>query len=243
MKSSKIIESWNRIEPDNYASERMLSAILEQSKSINIRKDNTITMIKVKKVLVPIAACFALMIAIAGIVGTNLNWFGSEPDSGTGIDGTVLPGGSVPEGIDPIMASVAVYPTYRDLSDVAEATLREITKDEAYGIEGLSEHLPSTVIDGYHFRNSSLYETIMKDGTKYYLLRVDYTTGDETVADYSVQLTSFVPHGEGIIYASDSIPGNITHEFFHFECNGVCFGMSPGDLTYDEIMAVISSIN
>ena len=243
MKNNKIIDSWNLIEPSVSANERMLSAILERNRSVQKEKDKVIYMTKAKKMLIPVAACLALLVAVTGIAGNTLNWFGSKPDSGTGVDGTVIPGGSVPEGIDPIMASVAVYPADRELSDVADATLREITEDEAYRIEGLSEHLPSLVIDGYHFRNSSIYETTMKDGTKYYLLRVDYTTGDETVADYSVQLTSFMPKVEDTIYMSDSIPSDISHEFFHFERNGVCFGMNPGDLTYDEIMSVINSIS
>ena len=171
-----------------------------------------------------------------------MNWFGKKPDAGVGVDGTVLPGGSMPEGIDPVVASVAVYPADRSLSDIADATLKEITEEEAYGFDGLSEHLPSTVIEGYHFRNASIYETTMKDGSKYYLLRVDYTTGDKNIADYSVQLTSFKPQTEDAIFASDSIPSDISG-YFHFERNGVYFGMSPGDLSYDEIMTVVNSIN
>ena len=31
--------------------------------------------------------------------------------------------------------------------------------------------------DGYHFGKANLYETTMKDGTVYYMLRVQYTTG------------------------------------------------------------------
>ena len=41
---------------------------------------------------------------------------------------------------------------------------------------GLGNHLP-----GYHFAKASLYETTIKDGTKYHLFRVTYTTGNDEI--------------------------------------------------------------
>lgn len=48
---------------------------------------------------------------------------------------------------------------------------------DAYGFDTLGEYLPASLPDGYHFGKSDLYETTMKDGTVYYMLRVQYTTG------------------------------------------------------------------
>ena len=128
MKNDKIIGSWNKIEPSDSANERMLTAILERNRSVQNGKDKVNYMSKTKKILIPAVACLALLIAVTGIVGTNLNWFGSKTDAGAGVDGTVVPGGCLPEGIDPIVASVAVYPADRSLSDIADATLNEILK-------------------------------------------------------------------------------------------------------------------
>lgn len=107
--------------------------------------------------------------------------------------------------------------------------------------ENPDEHLPSTVIDGYQFKNASLYETTMKDGSKYFLLRVDYTTGDRNIADYSVQLTTFKPQTDDAILTPDTIPDNVS-DYFHFEQGSIYYGMNPGDLTYEEVMAVVKSI-
>ena len=249
MKNDRIIASWNKIEPDEPADQRMLSAILERNRSVQNGKDKANHMSKTVRILIPAAACMALLIAAAGIMGAKMNWFGNKPDAGAGSKDTVAGAndtvdraGTLPEGIDPIAASVAVYPADRSLSDIADAVLKELTEEEAYGVEGLSGHLPSAVIDGYRFKNASLYETTMKDGSKYRMLRVFYTTGDRNIADYFVQLTNFRPRTEAEIYASDSIPGNISG-FFNFERNGVYFGMRSGALSYDDIMTVVNSID
>lgn len=81
MKNNKIIASWDKIEPSNSANERMLSAILERSCSVHYRKGKARSMAqakKTKKYLIPIAACLAAIIVVTGIVGNNLNWFGSK---------------------------------------------------------------------------------------------------------------------------------------------------------------------
>ena len=79
MKNNRIIASWNKIEPDDSANERMLSAILEQNRSVRGRKDKVISMLrnaKAKKKMIPVTACLVVLAAVVGIVGYNLNWFG-----------------------------------------------------------------------------------------------------------------------------------------------------------------------
>ena len=258
MKNDKIITSWDKIEPSDSANERMLSAILERNRSVHDRKDKVNSMSRTKKtkrMLIPVAACLVALIAITGIVGNNLNWFGTKgdvgSDAGAGVDGTVLPGGSIPEGIDPVVASIAVYPADKSLSDVADATLNEINEAEAYSTIEMGDHLPTSIPDGYHFKNASIYETTMKDGTKYYLLRVNYTTGDNDsadisthTADISVQLTNFHPNTEDAIYTMDSLPNDFSgKKFLRVVYSNVYVGFEVGDLTYDEIMLVLNSIN
>ena len=52
------------------------------------------------------------------------------------------PGGSWPEGVDPKMASIAVYPATEKVQDVAEATLRTLSEEEALEFEDLGQYLP-----------------------------------------------------------------------------------------------------
>ena len=83
----------------------------------------------------------------------------------------------IPTGIDPVIASIAVYPATESIEDVANATVESIAEVDAYGFDTLGEYLPASLPDGYHFGKADLYETTMKDGTVYYMLRVQYTTG------------------------------------------------------------------
>jgi hypothetical protein len=119
-----------------------------------------------------IAACLCLV--VAGIAVSQIpNVF---PDHGAGID----PGRTHPDGIDPVIASIAVYPATESIEDVANATVESIAEADAYGFDTLGEYLPASLPDGYHFEKADLYETTMKDGTVYYMLRVQYTTGYDT---------------------------------------------------------------
>ena len=72
---------------------------------------------------------------------------------------------------------MAVYPATESIEDVANATVESIAEADAYGFDTLGEYLPASLPDGYHFGKADLYETTMKDGTVYYMLRVQYTTG------------------------------------------------------------------
>lgn len=115
MKNDKIIASWNKIEPSDSADERMLSAILERNRSVRNRKDKVNYMSRTKKRLIPAVVCMALLIAVTGIIGGNLGWFGSKDYTVklTNGDSIVYRNGSTSE------ASFEVdYPvTSRDLTD------------------------------------------------------------------------------------------------------------------------------
>lgn len=66
MKNKRIVDSWNKIEPDATAEARMLDSILAHNHSSEAEGGKVITMNKVFnwKRLVPIAACLALAVAI-----------------------------------------------------------------------------------------------------------------------------------------------------------------------------------
>ena len=79
MKNNKIITSWDKIEPSDSANDRMLSAILEKNRSVHDRKDKVNYMSQrknFKKFLIPVAACLVAIVAVTGIVGSNMGWFG-----------------------------------------------------------------------------------------------------------------------------------------------------------------------
>lgn len=81
MKNNKIITSWDKIEPSDSANDRMLSAILEKNRSVHDRKDKVNYMSQrknFKKFLFPVAACLVAIVAVTGIVGSNMGWFGSK---------------------------------------------------------------------------------------------------------------------------------------------------------------------
>ena len=81
MKNNKIITSWDKIEPSDSANDRTLSAILEKNRSVHDRKDKVNYMSQRKnfnKILIPVAACLVAIVAVTGIVGSNMGWFGSK---------------------------------------------------------------------------------------------------------------------------------------------------------------------
>jgi len=92
MKNKRIIDSWNKIELDSTADERMLDAILARNYSGKTEKRKVFTMNRTfnLKRLAPIAACLVLLVAVTAIVGNNSNWFRSSIYSETlGENGTL----------------------------------------------------------------------------------------------------------------------------------------------------------
>ena len=201
-----------------------------------------------------IAACLCLV--VAGItVSQILNVF---PDYGAGID----PGGTHPDGVDPIIASVAVYPATEKIEDVADATNESISEADAYEFDILGEYLPTSLPDGYHFGKANLYETTMKDGTVYYMFRVQYTTGygtpqestgEEVAPDPNTLDNSFVvfvmnykPEVKREIYEPTDITESKLEEIggltFHISYGDIYVGISPDTATTDDILVVVESL-
>jgi len=80
MKNKRIIDSWNKIEPDSAADVRMLDAILARNRLGRFEKRKVFTMNKAFnwKRLAPVAACLVMIIAVTAIFGNNAGWFGSK---------------------------------------------------------------------------------------------------------------------------------------------------------------------
>lgn len=122
-----------------------------------------------------LAAC--LCFAVTGV----LVWQG-RPGSGkgsdSGVDGLPAGDGSWPKGVDPVIASIAVYPATEDLRDVADAEVIPLEPDD---LGALGTHLPTRLPKGIFLNKASLYRTTMKNGTQYNMLRAGYASEENMV--------------------------------------------------------------
>lgn len=214
------------------------------------------------------AACLCLIISL-GIPIYIHNKPGSGNDPGLGGEG-ITPGG-VPGDwsgdIDPITASIAVFPDTEELKNVKSATLTDIDEGTAYSFDKLGAYLPTYIKEEYHFAKASLYETTMNNGTKYYQLRVIYADGDISEADttinpetgeqskdaltttantYMVFIMNYQP-GEGYtVYSGDALTEYIrelpSNGVFHFSIDDVYVGFVPYDLASEDVQAVVNSM-
>lgn len=148
------------------------------------------------------AACLCLVAAGSGIlIHRNLNKpvSGNESDTqpiyslpngdkggetgggkGGHFGGNIIgePGGYLglfPDG-DTGHYSMAVIPASEKFENVALAHTDSLTEDDLSDID-LAKHLPKQIPDGFHFGRGTLYTTVMKDGTTYNMLHIEYITG------------------------------------------------------------------
>ena len=205
------------------------------------------------------AACLCLVVGLAIHMLMN-----SDPAGGPTPGGVP---GDLPDNIDPIMASIAVYPATEELQNVKSATMDSIDKETAYSFEVLGKYLPADLLEGYQFDKASLYETIMANGTKYYQLRVTYsdniTEEPSTMVDqetgetvqkaptatgnsFTVFIMNYQPNTEKTIYSGDALIEYVkelpNNGVFHFSYDNLYFGFVPLSLTSDEVLTVINSI-
>lgn len=126
MKNDKIIASWNKIEPGDFANDRMLSAIMERNRSAHGKKDEVKSMLhttKAKKTLISAAACLVVFIMAAGILGSNLGWFSPKnPTVNPGTEDAVLPPTRIGE--PNVNASFGHRYTFESASAEADAVAR-----------------------------------------------------------------------------------------------------------------------
>lgn len=210
------------------------------------------------------AAAACLCLVIAGVAVWNGGLSGDAPEGGGGPGGGAgTPGGAWPEGVDPVVASVAVIPAGESLLDVADATSVPIGEEDARNVERLGAYLPGVLPDGCRYGTASYYETTMKDGTRYHMIRVVYESGQSTVP-----AAPATEDGQAVPMAGDTAflwvvyghrpdtdrpvyqPGEVTAQvldqmdggMFYIDYDGVYVGISRMDIGADELMAVIDSI-
>ena len=118
------------------------------------------------------AASLCLVIAGAAVLSQqSILTPGNISTHGTGGEG------GVDGGNEGIMYSVAVYPATESKENVASADVISLTEIKALN-NSLAEHLPKQLPEGFHYGRGSLYNTVMKDGTQYNMLRVEYISGE-----------------------------------------------------------------
>lgn len=202
------------------------------------------------------AACLCLV--AAGVAVSRLP--GLFLDQGSG----GAPNGVFPDGVDPIIASLAVYPATERVQDVADASMEPISEADAYGFEPLGEYLPAALPEGYHFGSAYLYKTTMENGTNYHLLRVTYTNGEpaareqtggdgETAADpntfgehFDLFVMDYRPETEQQIYKPEDITAGVLDQTggrtFHISYGDIYVGVTPSSASADDILTALNAI-
>lgn len=210
-----------------------------------------------------IAACLCLAVAGVAIWSNSPGQFGNVPESGSGVGGEEnAPGGVVPEGVDPVVASVAVIPAEESLSDVADATSVSIDEADAKNIQRIGAYLPDTLPEGCRYGAAGYYETTMKDGTQYHMIRVTYENGLASVpapvtenaqaASEMTGGTAFLwmvwghrPDTDKTIYQPGEVTARLLDQIsgvFYIDYDGVYVGISRMEISTEELMDVIDSI-
>ena len=182
-----------------------------------------------------VAACLCLI--AAGGLGLASRLRQIAPLSGGGIP---APGGAWPEGVDPKTASIAVYPATEKVQDVATAEVRFLyNEEEALSYPHLGDYLPHTLPDGYWFVIAALYETTMKDGSTYHLLRATYSKSDPADFDpvypyltdscFDVQVLDFPPRTNKIkTYTPEKLKiSQSNQDDFYLALDDVYIGVFP----------------
>lgn len=210
-----------------------------------------------------IAACLFVVSAVAAIWSHNLGLLGNIPESGGGVvEGGIAPGGVLLEGVDPVVASVAIFPAGENLSDVADATLVSIDEKDAKNIERLGAYLPDTLPEGCRYGTAGYYETTMRDGTRYRMIRVTYESGQGAVpapvtenaqaASEMTGGTAFLwmvwghrPDTDRPVYRPDEVTVRLLEQaggVFYIDYDGVYVGIERLEIDAKELMNVIRSI-
>ncbi len=137
-------------------------------------------------------------------------WAGGETGGGLTFNGAVRYPGLFPDG-DTGHYSMAVIPASEKFENVASAHTDSLTEDDLSGID-LAKHLPKQLPDGFHFGRGSLYTTVMKDGTTYNMLHIQYITG-------TIPEQKFTEDGGAIMPDPWTIGDQFTVRVWSFELN------------------------
>lgn len=208
-----------------------------------------------------IAACVCVIIAGA-IVWGNYWQQGKIPEFGGGVGGEE-PGGNWPDGVDPIIASVAVIPAGEELKDVADAITLPIAETDARAVNELGRYLPTELPGDCRYGKAAHYRTMMKDGTEYQMLRVTYESGEASIpapvpengetASEMTGNTAFLwmvwghrPDTDRPIYPPEEISVSLIEQqggmVFYIDYGGIFIGIERMDVSAEDLLTVIESI-
>ena len=188
---------------------------------------------------------------------------GSDNGGASTAGGAPEPGGYFEDERSAKLYSISVYPASEDFSDVADATLSEMTEQEMRA-DPLSAYFPTALPEGYEFDFASLYRTTMKNGREYHMLRVTYASGGEAhpvpTEDGGYAATEPTDRRSFVLFAMDYKP-DTNHSFidgfgleaedyvnlsdgstFHLDFGDVYLGVSPAELTPEELETVLASL-
>ena len=170
---------------------------------------------------------------------------------------------------DPVVASVAVLPAGAELVNVADATVVSVSETEARTLESLGAYIPDTLPEGCRYGKAGYYETTMKDGTRYHMLRVTYECGAISVpvsspengdgneaeqgASEMLGHTAFVwmvwghrPDTNLPIYQPDEVTAALIAQqegsTFYIDCGDIYVGISSMEISAEDMLAVIRSV-
>lgn len=207
------------------------------------------------------AACLCLVITGVAL-WSNLGQQGKIPEIGAGGGGEDS-GGVWPEGVDPVIASVAVIPAGVDLLDVADAVSISISEEDARAVEGLGAYLPSMLPEGCRYGKAGHYRTMMKNGTEYQMLRVTYESGEASVPapmPENAQMTSATtgstaflwmvwghrPDTDLPVYQPEEVSVPLIEQqegrVFYIDYDGIYVGVEQLEISAADLFAVIESI-
>jgi len=207
------------------------------------------------------AACLGIIVAGTLIWKERVTVPGGGVDAGgtiTGEDGTW------PEGIDPKIASVAIFPAGEKLKNVSDATVTSVSEADARNIETLGDYLPKVLPDGVIYGPAGYYETTMKDGTRYHMLRVTYWSGKlpepapvpenaEISTEAVTGSNAFLwmvwghrPDTERPVYQPEEITAELIEDaggsVFYIDYGDVYVGIEKLEISTQDMLAVINSI-
>ena len=211
--------------------------------------------------LIPIAACFILMIAVTAYIGIQNNWFREKentvninstyehPDEADG-DYNVA---CFPEGRTGDY-NFACFPAGRTIDEVENATCIGVSKNSLNDVNDLCDYVPSYTPSPYYWEVAGLYETTMKDGTIYRMLKITYITGsdDNTIDDtndvlnYCISVCNFKPDISDL-FDFEGLSEEILSEIYEKDIFAIKYEnhyviIEPVLLSKDETIKIINSI-
>lgn len=211
--------------------------------------------------LIPIATCFILMIAVTAYIGLQNNWFRENDDNVNNDSAYEHPdeaGGDYnvawfPEGRTGDY-SVACFPAGRTIDEVENATCIGVSKNSLNDVNDLCDYVPSYTPSPYYWEVAGLYETTMKDGTIYRMLKITYITGnnDNTIDDtndvlnYCISVCNFKPDISDL-FDSENINDGVLSQIYEKDIFSIKYEnhyiiIEPVLLSKDETIKIINSI-